>query len=47
MLKRIVPILLLKKGELVKSIEFRDHRYIGDIINAVKIFNELEADELS
>ena len=46
MLKRIVPILLLKKGELVKSTEFRDHRYIGDIINAVKIFNELEADEL-
>lgn len=46
MLKRIIPILLLKNDELVKSIAFNNHSYIGDIINAVKIFNELEADEL-
>jgi len=31
---------------LVKSIKFRNHRYIGDPINAVKIFNDLKADEL-
>ena len=37
----------LKKGQgLVKSIRFKNHRYIGDPINAVRIFNELKADEL-
>lgn len=46
MLKRIIPILLLQNGELVKSVKFSNHKYIGDIINAVKIFNELEVDEL-
>ena len=46
MIKRIIPILLLKDRELVKSIKFRDHRYIGDIINVVKIYNELEVDEI-
>ena len=46
MLKRIIPILLLKNNELVKSIKFKNHKYIGDIINSVKIFNELEVDEL-
>lgn len=46
MLKRIIPILLLKDNELVKSIKFKNHKYIGDIINSVKIFNELEVDEL-
>lgn len=43
---RIIPTLLLKGGGLVKSIQFRKHRYIGDPINAVRIFNELLADEL-
>jgi len=46
MLKRIIPILLLKNGELVKSVQFMNHNYIGDVINAVKIYNELEVDEL-
>ena len=46
MLKRIIPILLLKNGDLVKSIKFKNHKYIGDILNAVKIFNELEVDEI-
>jgi cyclase len=43
---RIIPTLLLKSGGLVKSIEFCKHKYIGDPINAVRIFNELRADEL-
>jgi imidazole glycerol-phosphate synthase subunit HisF len=43
---RIIPVLLLKNRGIVKSIKFRDHRYIGDPINAVKIFNDLKADEL-
>lgn len=44
---RIIPILLLKKNGLVKSVKFDDHRYIGDPINAVRIFNDLKADELA
>jgi cyclase len=43
---RIIPSLLLKNGGLVKSIRFKDHRYVGDPINAVKIFNEKEVDEI-
>ncbi len=43
---RIIPVLLLRNLGLVKSVHFKDHRYIGDPINAVKIFNDLKADEL-
>ena len=43
---RIIPVLLLKNNGLVKSIKFKNHRYIGDPINAVRIFNDLKADEL-
>ena len=43
---RIIPVLLLKDKGLVKSIEFKKYRYIGDPINAVKLFNDLRADEL-
>lgn len=43
---RIIPVLLLKNQGLIKSIGFKDYRYIGDPINAVKIFNDLKADEL-
>jgi cyclase len=43
---RVIPVLLLKNKGLVKSTWFKDHRYIGDPINAVKIFNDLKADEL-
>jgi len=38
---------LLKNRGLVKSIQFKNHRYIGDPINAVRIFNDLKADELA
>jgi cyclase len=43
---RIIPALLLDGEGLVKTIEFKDPRYIGDPLNAVKLFNEKEADEL-
>jgi imidazole glycerol-phosphate synthase subunit HisF len=43
---RIIPVLLVRQGGLVKSEKFRRHRYIGDPINAVRIFNDLKADEI-
>ncbi|MBN8855492.1 MAG: imidazole glycerol phosphate synthase subunit HisF [Sphingobacteriales bacterium 50-39] len=43
---RVIPALLIQKGGLVKSIRFKDHKYVGDPINAVKIFNEKEVDEI-
>jgi cyclase len=43
---RIIPVLLLKNQGLVKSVSFKNYHYIGDPINAVKIFNDLKADEL-
>lgn len=43
---RITPCLLIQDGGLVKTVGFRDAKYVGDPINAVKIFNEKEADEL-
>jgi cyclase len=43
---RITPCLLVHKGGLVKTVGFKVPKYVGDPINAVKIFNEKEADEL-
>jgi cyclase len=43
---RVIPVLLLHKAGLVKSIRFKDYKYVGDPINAVKIFNEKEIDEI-
>jgi imidazole glycerol-phosphate synthase subunit HisF len=43
---RIIPCLLVHQGGLVKTQAFKDPKYVGDPINAVKIFNEKEADEL-
>ena len=43
---RIIPCLLVHRGGLVKTVRFKDPKYVGDPINAVKIFNEKEADEL-
>lgn len=43
---RIIPVLLLRNGGLVKTIKFKESKYIGDPLNAVKIFNEKEVDEL-
>ncbi len=43
---RIIPCLLLKGQGLVKTFKFRNPKYVGDPINAVKIFNDKEVDEL-
>lgn len=43
---RLIPVLLLKDKALVKTIGFRNPKYIGDPLHAVHIFNELKADEL-
>jgi cyclase len=43
---RIIPCLLIHDKGLVKSVQFKDHKYVGDPINAVRIFNEKECDEL-
>ncbi|MFO1228703.1 AglZ/HisF2 family acetamidino modification protein [Roseateles sp.] len=43
---RITPCLLVHEGGLVKTVGFKDPKYVGDPINAVKIFNEKESDEL-
>jgi len=43
---RVIPCLLLKEGGLVKTIKFRHPSYVGDPVNAVKIYNEKEVDEL-
>jgi cyclase len=43
---RVIPVLLLQNNRLVKTIKFSKPNYIGDPINAVKIFNEKEVDEL-
>jgi cyclase len=43
---RVIPVLLLREGGLYKTVKFSRPSYIGDPINAVKIFNEKEVDEL-
>lgn len=43
---RIIPVLLLHKGGLYKTKQFKNPSYVGDPINAVRIFNEKEVDEL-
>lgn len=44
---RVIPCLLLKNRGLVKGTRFRDHQYVGDPINAVRIFNDKEVDEIA
>lgn len=43
---RVIPVLLLRNDALVKTRQFGKYDYIGDPINAVRIFNDLKADEL-
>ena len=43
---RVIPCLLLRNGGLVKTRRFSDPTYVGDPINAIRIFNDKEADEL-
>jgi cyclase len=44
---RVFPTLLYRGGGLCKGINFQDHRYVGDILNAIRIFNLCEVDELA
>jgi imidazole glycerol-phosphate synthase subunit HisF len=44
--RRVIPVILIHKGLLYKSRKFKDHKYVGDPINAVRIFNEKEVDEI-
>lgn len=43
---RVIPVLLFSNSGLVKSINFKNYTYVGDPLNAVKIFNEKEVDEI-
>lgn len=43
---RVIPVLLVSEGYLVKPVKFGKSKYIGDPINAVRIFNEKQVDEL-
>lgn len=43
---RVIPVLMLHQGGLYKSVKFKNHRYVGDPINAVRIFNDKEVDEM-
>lgn len=44
--KRIIPVLLIHQDGLVKSKRFKDYTYVGDPVNAVRIFNDKEVDEI-
>ena len=43
---RVIPCLLLKNQGLVKTVKFKNSRYVGDPMNAIRIFNKKKADEL-
>ena len=43
---RVIPCLLLRDGGLVKTLKFANPKYVGDPINAIRIFNDKEVDEL-
>lgn len=43
---RVIPVLSLKNGGLVKTRRYQDSKYVGDPTNAIRIFNEKEVDEL-
>ena len=45
--KRIIPALLLKNGSLYKGKSFAKHRYVGDPINAINVFNQFLVDEVN
>lgn len=43
---RVIPVLLIHDSGLIKSVKFKNYKYVGDPINAVRIFNEKEIDEI-
>ena len=46
LIPRVIPCLLLRGTGLVKTTKFADPKYVGDIVNAVRIFNDKEVDEI-
>ena len=44
--KRLIPILQISESSLVKTIKYKKINYIGDPINTIKLFNDMEVDEL-
>jgi imidazole glycerol-phosphate synthase subunit HisF len=46
LIPRVIPCLLLRGTGLVKTVKFAEPKYVGDIINAVRIFNDKEVDEI-
>lgn len=44
---RVIPSLLVRRGGLYKGEKFKDHKYVGDPVNTVRIFNEKEVDEIA
>jgi len=44
---RVFPVLLFKGEGLVKGVQFKDHRYVGDPMNAIRIFNQKSVDEIA
>ena len=45
-MNRIIPTLILKDGYIVKGKNFKNHEYVGEPINIVKIFNDKKVDEI-
>lgn len=43
---RVIPVLTISELKLVKTVRFKNPKYIGDPLNAIKIFNEKEVDEV-
>lgn len=43
---RLIPCLLIKNGSLVKTVKFKEETYVGDPLNAVRIYNEKKVDEI-
>ena len=46
LIPRVIPCLLLRGTGLVKTVKFAEPKYVGDMINAVRIFNDKEVDEI-
>ena len=46
MFKRVIPVLLISGRKLIKTFKFKKRHYIGDPLNAVRIFNEKFVDEI-
>jgi cyclase len=46
LIPRVIPCLLLRGSGLVKTVRFAEPKYVGDMINAVRIFNDKECDEI-